>query len=109
MSIYASGAEVGRDEEYRPTGEVLYYGGSHDFPEPDDVRGVIELASIPGHCVPGHEDNIEHVGPYLRMSVMENVEDVALDATVILTEAGARTLRDHLDRWLSEPKVHPYA
>jgi len=106
MSIYASGYDIGMDED-RPTGEVLTYRGSHIFPEPDDVRGAVFLASIPGHCVPGQEeDDFEHVATYLRLDVMENV-DAMIDATVILTEAGARTLRDHLDAWIAAPKLEP--
>lgn len=106
MSIYSSDYEVGLDEEH-PTGDVLAYRGSHIFPEPDDVRAAVFLSSIPGHCVPGGPvDDFDHVGGFLRLDVMQNV-DMLIDATVVLTVAGATLLRDQLTAWLDRPKREP--
>lgn len=104
MSIYASSDDIGMDDD-ETTGTVLQYHGSHLYPDTDD-HAAIYLATIPGHCVPGHgDDEWGPVGPFLRVSVAPDGDMIATD--VVLTVAGAFELRDALDSWLEQPKVLP--
>ena len=105
MSIYASTADIGVDDAFDTTGTVLAYPGSHLFPA-GAPHAYLMLAQIPGHCVPGHDDDLaEAVARYLRVSVASAGH--LIDADVILTEAAATELRDELDRWLALPKLDP--
>jgi hypothetical protein len=104
MSIYASTDEIGMTDE-ETTGTVLQYHGSHIYPTTDD-HAAIYLATIPGHCVPGHiDDEWGPVGPFLRVSIAPEGLMIATD--VLLTVAGAFELRNALDSWLEQPKSLP--
>jgi hypothetical protein len=123
MSIWCSTVAVGFDRcmtwPKRPTGgTVRKYadGWSNHYPD-SEVEGpaVIDLATIPAWCVPGHEEDFSYrkVGPWLRMGVFgEGVNHWTkkteyADATVVLNESAVRALRDHLDEWLTQPKARP--
>lgn len=105
MSIYASWPDIGLNEQEEPTGTVLAYLASHRYPHPSDGKAALGLAIIPGHCVPGHEDDdtTAAVGEYLRLDVMEGAGPTS--ATVILTVAGAEALYHQLGDWLMMPKL----
>lgn len=98
MSIYASWPLIGADEHEEPDGTVLIYRSSTRFPDPDDLRTDIEIASIPAWCVPGHADaeDSADVAEYLRLRVE--------DAEAILTAAAVLTLYHQLGQWLMTPK-----
>lgn len=109
MSIYASRADVGLyPESSRTNGDVLAYQRSHVFPSPDHPHAAIFTASIPGHCVPGQDDDdFEHDARYLRLDVADGTNGHFITSTVVLTERGAQALRDELDAWLARPKLDP--
>jgi hypothetical protein len=98
VSIYSSYPAIGETEDGDRDGTVLFYRGSNQFPNPQDITASVDLALIPAWCTPGHEDaeDSNDVAAYLRLST--GTEDT------ILTEAGALRLYHQLGEWLMTPK-----
>lgn len=127
MSIWCSWEAVGWDDEAdepTPNGSVRSYasGWSNHYPTNDDtveMPSTISLAHIAPWCVPGHPDATEtaagECGDWLRLTVdtwehnwkapTSIIGD--LNASVVLDETAARTLRDQLTDWLARPKLTP--
>ncbi|MGC0251527.1 hypothetical protein [Pseudactinotalea sp. Z1748] len=136
MSIWATLCHIGTDyldERPQPErGHVLTYaeGWSNHYPNltgEAELPAMIGLAEMPGWCVPGHwltaedpsDGAYDHKGPWVRLDLhaecalnfwgdgtaRPSVEKV--NASIVLDEEAARSLRDDLDAWLSEPKAYP--
>ncbi len=93
MSIWASLAEIGEDDNGTPDGTVLTYQHSGITPDPDHLPGSVGLSVIPGH--------LDGNGQYLRLHAATWMDAYARPmicdgATVILTRAAAIALRDQL-------------
>ena len=99
MSIYATIAEIGADENGDYDGTVLEYINSTTWPN-QGWEASLHLAEIPAWCVPGCDDETSNQpGPYLRVSI--NDEDV------LLTETAGWELWERLNEWLTTPKTQP--
>ena len=94
MSIWGSWREV----------KAIAYGHSGVYPwekpwEKPRPKAEVTLSTVSDY-VYDHEAFGEEVMPYLRLAAYSEGHYGA----VVLTEKGARKLRDDLDRWLSLPK-----
>ena len=85
--------------------------------EPVELPARIDFASIPGHCVPGHDDDEwATVGEYLRLGVyapdsrnlwLEGGPDhQPVCAAVVLDEKGVTALVAELSTWLEVRRDH---
>lgn len=104
-------------------GNVLSYaeGFSNHFPDLSGTHerpAVIAVSSIPAWCVPGHSEETDDLGQWLRLEVAapETLNFWAKDddgepaveeqgATVVLDRAAVETLRDQLNDWLAKATV----
>lgn len=127
MSIWASLPALGQsDDEEDERAEVWSYvdGWSNRYPSPhspDAVEhgAVIDLATIPPYCVPGHHGDADHpnLGPWLRVIVDSWEHDYhtpkergggrAERASIVMDEDAVRRFVEMLTEWLDRPKVHP--
>ena len=107
MSIWATTATIGLNDNYEHDGSVLAAPPSHVYPDPaGSLPAMVDLAEIPEWCVPGHRDNDlgERVGAWLRLTASSPAGTIA---TGVLNVQAATDLRDALTEWLELDHVHP--
>jgi hypothetical protein len=111
VSIWASTISVGYDDnpDDPNAGVVLRYTESHRYPEIADGPASVDLAVIPDHCVPGHDDAAGWLtGPWLRLGMVgwSGIFPEAL-ADVVLDPEAARALGQWLVAWADDDHVQP--
>jgi hypothetical protein len=118
VSIWCSWEQIGTDyRQKRQRGEARSYalGWSNHYPDRKVERPAsIGISHIPSWCTPGHEDEGDEFGEWLRLGISTWKHDFA-DAhrkpteraylDVVLDEEAARSLVADLTAWLDRPKV----
>lgn len=113
MSVYASIIHFSNDFGEEGKNKVYVYEGSHVVPDENKLnpKAYLDVAYIPNHILAYRENpkhpNVErdeellqkYKSNFLRIIVGSNEEN---SGSVILTEQGAKELKEALEMWLNE-------